>query len=358
MKKIYLLLGFVFFFTFNYAQRTAVNKFNSNSVLKSIVQKQLPVQTMATTDTLTNHWDVIYPTPVDTPTLYSSSKGYIAGQNNYEDMSKAQKFDPTYGVSSNGTINAILFWFGGKIQGAGTAEFTATIWGDNAGKPGVVLGKAANFTVAQIDTSAAAYKLIGPANALKGTYNVTATFNTPINIPSNKTFWAGFTCTYAAGDSAGLITSRDGVPEDAPTLTGNFPDAESYTFEQWNDSTWHSFNDGTQSSWQLDIALGLYPVVDFSSGIKENLSYLISIDNYPNPASEVTTICYHLKQSCDVQISICDITGKELLHIYEGKQTTGRHNLKANLSSLSSGMYLYTLYAGDSQRTKQLIIAR
>lgn len=360
MKKIYLTLlaSLLVFFTNGYSQeRRAINVSNSNDLLKAISEKPSHVKPMAAIDTITNHWDEIYPNMIDTPTIYSSSKGFIVGQNNYEDIAKAQKFDSNFGITSDGTIKALLFWFGGKIQSAGTAEFVATIWADNSGVPGAVLGQADKFTVAQIDTSASAYNAIGSSASLKGTYNVTASFTTPVIIPSNKTFWAGFTCTYAAGDSAGLITSRDGVPEDAPSLTGNFPEAETHTFEQWNDNTWHSFNDGTQSTWQLDIALGLYPVVDFSIGIKENTTNINRIDNYPNPASETTSIYYDLKLPCNVELSICDLTGKELLHVNEGKQASGAHTLKTNISMLSSGMYLYTLSAGETKITKQLVVS-
>ena len=65
--------------------------------------------------------------------------------------------------------------------------------------------------------------------------------------------------TYAAGDSVGLVTSTD----------GEFTAAVTHTFEQWNDNSWVSFNDGTTASWQTDVAMAIYPVVDFTVGINE-----------------------------------------------------------------------------------------
>jgi hypothetical protein len=325
--------------------------------------KSNPVHTLTALDTLTNHWDLIGPTAIDTPTLlFNVGSGYVAGQNGYGDKAQAQKFDPTYGVTSGGTINSILFWFGGKMVGAGTASFTATIWADNAGKPGAVLGTAPAFSITSIDTAVASLMTIGqPSTALEGDYNVTATFGTPVVIPANKIFWAGMSYTYANGDSAGLVTSSDGPSGDGPGLSGNFPDASTHTFQQLSDNSWQSYNDGTGhagNTWADDIALALYPVVDFGTGVNEHAGIVASLSNMPNPAKDATTINYDLKEVSDVSVSVLDITGKQLFSLNQGVQHAGAHSVKINISELPDGMYFYSLRAGSSVSTQKLIIVR
>lgn len=313
------------------------------------------VQPLGVVDTITNHFDL---TAGKTPVLYTNGGGYVAGQNKFGDIGKMQKFDPTHGITADGTVTTLLFWFGSKKQGVGTAAFTPTIWADNAEMPGAVLGTATPFTVAQIDTMLMAYSPIGPNAALRGIYNVSATFSSPVTIPVNKTFWAGFTFTYAAGDSAGLFSSFDPNGTDAPGLTGDFLEATTHTFEQWSDNSYHSFNDGTINTWQLDIALGIYPVVDLTVSINESNGNIISLQNIPNPASNNTIINYELKETGNVSISVVDITGKEIISLAQGIQTQGNHKVKIDVSTLPAGMYFYTLTAGNYKATRKIAVVK
>jgi len=363
MRKIYILfVGVSFLFATNGFAQNRIAKGNAmNTIVSHAIEKNQPsVQPMNVIDTITNHWDPIFPQPsVDTAVTYNSGSGYVAGQNDYGDIGKMQKFDPTYGISSaNGTITNLLLWFGAKTQIAGTAAFTATIWADNAGVPGTVLGTAPVFTISQIDTSIAALATIGPPTAVEGAYNVVATFGSPIAIPTNQTFWAGITFTYANGDSAGLVTSRDGIPADGIGTSGNFLDASTHTFEKWSDNSWHSFNDATTNTWQLDIALAVYPVVDFVVGVNENNNTVASLQNFPNPAINNTMIYYSLQETANVELSVFDVTGKKLSTLNQGMQSTGNHNFKLNVSNLSTGIYFYTITAGDYKMTNKMSVVK
>lgn len=368
MRKIYfsVLSALVLLTANGFAQsRSAQNTHAMNlSSLPSVAKNQTPVEPMTLTmDTLTNHWHVIYPVAVgsDTALTYSacSSSSYVAGNNCYGDKSKVQKFDSAYGVTTSyGTITSILFWFGAKVVGAGTATYTPTIWSDNGGKPGTVLGAAPSFTISTLDTNFYANQHIGPLTAIKGMYNNAATFSSPIAIPANKKFWAGITYSYAAGDSAGLVTSYDYGQGDAAGLTGDCKEASTYTFEQWSSNAWHSFNDGTTSSWQLDVALAVYPVISFSSAVNELNSNVYGLKNYPNPASNNTMISYSLKESANVEVSVFDVTGKQIISFAQGMQTVGNHNLKLDVSNLNSGMYFYTIAAGANKMTSKISVVK
>lgn len=357
MKKIYsTIFSIAVLGTYCFSQQRMANG-TPVPVPKGISKNQTTVQPMNVVDTLTAHFNI---SAGGDPFLYSSQGGgYVAGQNGYGDLAKAQKFDATYGVTAGGTINAVLFWFGGKKQNAGTASFTPTIWDDNGGIPGTVLGTGASFTVAQIDTSPAAYSLIG--SPTEGVYNVTSALSAPVAIPVNQTFWAGFTMTYAAGDSAGLVTSTDSTAQDGIGVTGDFSDANTHTFELWDPSPWTTFNDGTIGpgpTWGLDIAMAIYPVVDLTINVNENNNHVVSLHNTPNPAVNSTTISYALKEAANASISVFDITGKQVRTYPQGIKTAGSHTLKIDVSNLNAGMYFYTLTAGKYKMTGKMNVVK
>lgn len=362
MKKIYLLVIAVGFISAGSFAQQRIAKATTMDItnVQATSKNQPSVQPMNVIDTITNHWDPIFPQPsVDTAVTYSSGSGYVGGQNDYGDIAKCQKFDATYGITgSNGSITNLLLWFGAKTQIAGTAMFTATIWADNAGVPGTILGTSTPLAIALIDTNAIALTIIGPPTAVEGAFNVSAAFVPAIAIPANQTFWAGMSFTYANGDSAGLVTSSDGTPADGIGTSGNFLAASTHTFEQWSDNSWHSFNDGTNSTWQLDVALAVYPVIDFVVGVNEQNTNVLSLSNIPNPAKDNTMIHYELKETSNVEFSLFDVTGKKLSTLKQGVQSSGSHQFKFDASNLSSGVYFYTISAGDYKMTSKMTVAK
>ena len=360
MKKVYslLLLAAFSFSVSGFAQKNAKGSLPVGN-LNAVQQKNVPANPLNTSDTITAHWDVIYPAPsVDTPVTYfcsATQHSYVAGHNQYSDKAKAQLFDSQYGVSTtNGTITNLLMWVGAKLQNAGTGSWVPTIWADNAGSPGSVLGTASAVTVAQMDTANAALGIIGPLTALKGAYNVNASFSPAIAIPSGQKFWAGFTINYAAGDSAGLITSRDG--NYTVTGNGNFNDAATHTKSQWSDNSWHDF----VSDWGLEIALAVYPVLDLVSttGINEQAELSISSQCYPNPAVDMAAINFNLSKKAEVEIAVYSLTGERMYAEKEGQLTAGNHQVSLDLSNIPSGMYFYTIKANDVVLNDKMLIAK
>lgn len=67
--------------------------------------------------------------------------------------------------------------------------------------------------------------------------------------------------------------------------------------------------------------------------------------NYPNPFNPSTIIKYSLKERSHVTIKIFNILGEAVLDLFNSEQPIGMHEIKFNASTLSSGVYFYTLYA-------------
>lgn len=333
MKKFTFLLAFIAMALFTNAQNRVAIK--NNVVMPKVTTTNNQTQPKNLIDTLTAHCNMNVNC---TATIYSDlGGGFLGGHDSYADVAKAQKFDATYGVSNGGIVTNLLFWFGAKIQASGTATVVPTIWADAAGVPGSVLGTATPITVASIDTSGGALQLIGASAAPEAAFNVTANF-TGVTIPANHIFWAGFTLVYAAGDSVGLVSSTD----------GEFTAAVTHTFEQWSDNSWNSFNDGTANSWQTDVAMAIYPVVDFTVGINEVEAN--SIQMFPNPASNN----FSISSISNIQsIKMMNVLGEVVYsNVDLGK------NVTVNTSDFAQGVYVVQFISNDKTITKKLQIVK
>ncbi|MBN2461834.1 MAG: T9SS type A sorting domain-containing protein [Candidatus Cloacimonetes bacterium] len=85
--------------------------------------------------------------------------------------------------------------------------------------------------------------------------------------------------------------------------------------------------------------------------------------NYPNPFNPETHILFQLAASCRVDLKIYNIKGqlvRNLCHdIYEaGRQTIVWDGRDQNGKSISSGIYFYTLKAGDYRRTAKMVLLK
>lgn len=97
-------------------------------------------------------------------------------------------------------------------------------------------------------------------------------------------------------------------------------------------------------------------------GINEN-SYSIPeyaklYQNYPNPFNPSTLISYDLADPGNVSLKVFDILGKEVITLVNDYQTAGSHSINFDGGSLSSGVYYYTLKAGEFIQTKRLVLIK
>ena len=84
--------------------------------------------------------------------------------------------------------------------------------------------------------------------------------------------------------------------------------------------------------------------------------------NYPNPFNPVTKIDFDLPFDSKVQISLYDITGRELKSLINEQRTAGYHTLQFNATDLSSGIYFYRIitksFAKDFVMTKKMAVVK
>ncbi len=88
------------------------------------------------------------------------------------------------------------------------------------------------------------------------------------------------------------------------------------------------------------------------------LSEEISISNYPNPFNPETTIRFSLPQCGNVKLLIYDILGREVFSIAEGYYESGKHEVKFDGRSFSTGIYFYMLETGGKRFTNKMILMK
>ncbi|HET6242913.1 MAG: T9SS type A sorting domain-containing protein [Bacteroidetes bacterium] len=342
MKKIYFFSVLMGLASFSIGQKR-ISTSQAVNVLPLEISSSNGAVSRNASDTLTLHLDFNSSTPTLIRSGTAGDGGFVGGSNSYGDIAKAQKFDATYGVTGAGTISELLFWFGGK-EGTGAQSFTPTIWADNNGIPGAVLATGTPFTHADMDTNQLAAQPIGTRAA----YNVSAAFPTGALIPMDEIFWAGFTFNHIVGTYAGVWTSSD----------GDFTDAVTNTFELWGPlpGDWMPFNDGTANTWGIDVALAIYPVVEFLPvGIKNN-NGLASHGVRPNPAMDKITVMFSLPSTSNVTLEITDINGR-IVETLSVANVSSTQSIEVNTSNYNNGIYFYSVKTNTEKINGKFAVA-
>lgn len=80
--------------------------------------------------------------------------------------------------------------------------------------------------------------------------------------------------------------------------------------------------------------------------------------NYPNPFNPSTTINYSLSERSAVSLKIYDVLGNEVSSLVNTTQEAGKYDIQFNASGLSSGLYIYTLNAGNFTSSKKMMLLK
>jgi hypothetical protein len=80
--------------------------------------------------------------------------------------------------------------------------------------------------------------------------------------------------------------------------------------------------------------------------------------NYPNPFNPTTTINFDLVKSGNVNLIVYDMLGRPVVTLVHGELKAGHHTVNFIASNLASGVYFYSLQAGDFSSVKKLILLK
>jgi alpha-amylase len=82
------------------------------------------------------------------------------------------------------------------------------------------------------------------------------------------------------------------------------------------------------------------------------------LQNYPNPFNPATTIRYSIARQSHVELKVFDLLGREVSTLVSSVQTAGEYKVQFDGSRLPSGVYIYTLKAGEFRDSKKLLLLK
>ncbi|MCF6269929.1 MAG: T9SS type A sorting domain-containing protein [Melioribacteraceae bacterium] len=80
--------------------------------------------------------------------------------------------------------------------------------------------------------------------------------------------------------------------------------------------------------------------------------------NYPNPFNPATKISFSLPKNEKARLVIYDMLGKEIAELINEELESGKHEYIWNAVNISTGVYFYSLQAGDFRSIKKMILLR
>jgi len=226
---------------------------------------------------------------------------------------------------------------------------------DNSWLTTQAIGFEPNYTIASPSTNHFGVK-IEYHGAKADTFGIVAGFgdNGSGNCPANPSlpFFANKSIFYPTSYRLDLWVEQFSIFAPLPTSGGQdlyYECDGTNGYLQGSDSENALQNIGIWVKITVDDQLGINNM-DFVNGLKLG-------QNVPNPSKGITSIPYQIASNSDVTIEVRDYTGRIIMNIAEGNKAAGKYNATINTSSLSNGVYFYTLNAGKNNLTKKMVIA-
>ena len=101
------------------------------------------------------------------------------------------------------------------------------------------------------------------------------------------------------------------------------------------------------------------------SGLKKTAAEVAKIpqrydleQNYPNPFNPETRIEFRLPEAGMTKLIIYDLRGREIAKLIDKELNAGYHAATWNASSVSSGIYFYSLHSGNFVQTKKMMLLK
>ncbi|GAB5535417.1 MAG: hypothetical protein Rubg2KO_16660 [Rubricoccaceae bacterium] len=103
---------------------------------------------------------------------------------------------------------------------------------------------------------------------------------------------------------------------------------------------------------------GVYRSVNAVSVAEDPTETALELVAFPNPVASSATIQFVLDEASDVQVSVFDVTGREVTPLAARPFPAGSHELTWLPDGLASGVYLVRLDADTASVTRRVVVAR
>lgn len=91
---------------------------------------------------------------------------------------------------------------------------------------------------------------------------------------------------------------------------------------------------------------------------KEEINEFSLQSNYPNPFNPTTSIKYSVPVKSTVSLKVFNTLGKEVAVLVGGVKSKGNYEVQFDAKDLPSGVYLYTLKAGNNIKTHKMLLLK
>ncbi len=128
------------------------------------------------------------------------------------------------------------------------------------------------------------------------------------------------------------------------------------------DGEWAHFYGPSDQFTTLMDSVFEYFEIEFVNGIDYNSETLpASIElsqNFPNPFNPSTSISFGIPHTQNVRLEVFNIHGQKVVSLLDGKMNAGEHTVSFKPGNISSGIYFYTLEAGDFKQTMKMLFVK
>jgi len=180
--------------------------------------------------------------------------------------------------------------------------------------------------------------------------NISGIYQAQYTVTSTATINLNWPVIFKAGDYISL----------EPGFWAN--GSNSYYFHATIENCSNNFNTPTNNLAQepTDVSYGYEDKqTEIAKQMTVDASIPFAIKNYPNPFTGQTTIEYNLPNDSPVMLVVTDFTGKQIAVLVNGEQKPkGIHTVSFDGSNYPTGMYYYTIQAGEYVETQKMILMK
>jgi hypothetical protein len=177
---------------------------------------------------------------------------------------------------------------------------------------------------------------IDVANA-DGTSNFGESYGNDGVLPHTRIIWSDGNTSFNAGASAVKVIAGDFFS----SITGILGFTHAYY----------------KLAPRKDADISGYVPTDVKDEVSASLDFSLR-QNYPNPFNPSTSIAYSIPKSGLVNIKIYNILGQELRLLINQMMNPGTYNVSFDASSLTSGVYFYSLTVDNFTQVKKMMLLK
>jgi hypothetical protein len=271
---------------------------------------------------------------------------------------------PATGTTAYGTANV----FGDSNSLGPAAGWQIASYNSNGQR---LNNGAAGFPASETDTVAGRYVQFDAHPKAGHSFTVTNIFFEygaagSTNAMKGKAYYSSdnwVTRTLLNTDSAFVYPNSSAVPAMIPytkainvtVLSGHAISLRIYPF-------WVSSTAGSSSKYAVHDTVKFIGTTTVTNGVERvgnGLPEKFELQqNYPNPFNPSTTLEYSIAKNSHVVLEVTNILGQTVARLVEGELSPGTYKTSFDASKLGSGVYFYTIKAGDFVQTRKMILMK